>query len=133
MADQKGDNNPNGLNLINSGTEISGDIVSNGDVRIDGKLRGTVQSRARLVIGQTGTVEGDIKAQHADISGQIKGNILVEGMLTLKASAKVYGDIVTSKLVVEAGADFNGKCSMKGAQGGNGPAPANSQHAKPQA
>ena len=105
--------NPNSLNLINSGTEIIGDIISNGDVRIDGLLRGTVHSKAKLVIGATGMVEGDIKAQNADISGQIKGNIAVDDLLTLKGNSKISGDIITKKLIVETGAEFNGKCQMR--------------------
>lgn len=109
----KPENNPNSLNLINAGTEIRGDIISNGDVRIDGTLRGTVHTKARLVIGQTGIIEGDIKAQNADISGNIKGNISVDDLLSLKSTAKIQGDIITRKLIVETGGEFNGKCQMR--------------------
>lgn len=107
------DFNPNLLNVINSGTEVIGDIISNGDVRIDGILRGTVNTKAKLVIGQSGMIEGDIKAQNSDISGQVKGNITVDELLVLKSSGKVVGDITTKKIVVETGGEFNGKCQMQ--------------------
>lgn len=105
--------NPNLLNVINSGTEIIGEIISNGDVRIDGTLRGSVNTKAKLVIGPTGMIEGDIKAQNSDISGQVKGNVVVDELLILKSNAKVIGDIITKKFVVETGAEFNGKCQMQ--------------------
>lgn len=107
------DINPNNLNLINAGTEILGEIISNGDIRIDGLLKGTINSKAKLVIGQTGMVEGDIRAQSIEISGQIKGNVTADDVLTLKASAKVHGDLISRKLIVENGAEFNGKCQMQ--------------------
>ena len=107
------DFNPANLNIINAGTNITGDIVSNGDIRIDGNLIGTITSKSKMVLGQTGNVEGDINAQNADISGIVKGNISVGELLTLKASCKVYGDVVTKKIIIESGAEFNGRCHMK--------------------
>jgi cytoskeletal protein CcmA (bactofilin family) len=105
--------NPATVNIINNGTNINGDIVSNGDIRIDGTLSGTITSKSKMVLGQTGSVEGDINAQHADISGIVKGNIFVNELLTLKSTSKVYGDVVTKKIIIEAGAEFNGRCHMK--------------------
>ena len=105
--------NPATVNIINSGTNINGDIVSNGDIRIDGSLTGTITSKSKMVLGQTGSVEGDINAQHADISGVVKGNIFVNELLTLKSTSKVFGDVVTKKIIIEAGAEFNGRCHMK--------------------
>lgn len=100
------------INLIGTGTSIEGDVKSNGDVRIDGNIYGSVQSKAKVVIGSTGVVEGDINAQNSDISGTIKGKITVTELLFLKSTARVSGDIVTGKLVVEVGASFTGSCNM---------------------
>ena len=105
--------NPGALNLINAGTSINGDIHSNGDIRIDGSLSGTINTKSKLVVGQTGKVEGDIEAQNSDISGTVRGNIVVTELLTLKATAKVRGDISTKKLIIEVGAEFDGKCTMR--------------------
>ena len=102
------------VNLIGSGTTIQGDITSNGDVRIDGTLKGTLTSKGKVVVGTTGIVEGQVNCQNADISGTIKAKIVISELLTLKPSARLSGDIVTNKLAIEPGAVFSGSCSMGG-------------------
>lgn len=102
----------NALNMIAAGTVIEGEIKSSGDLRIDGTVRGSVLSKSKVVVGPTGLVEGDVFAQNADISGTVKGKTTVNETTFLKNSAKVNGDIVTSKLVVEVGASFTGNCNM---------------------
>ena len=105
--------NPNNLNIINAGTSITGDLMSEGDMRIDGSVKGYISSKARLVLGPTSKVEGDIKAVNLELSGEVNGNIFVTELLVVKETAKIYGDIVSTKLIIESGAEFNGKCSMK--------------------
>ncbi len=105
--------NPNNLNIINAGTTVTGDLNSEGDMRIDGTVKGYVSSKARLVLGNTSRVEGDIKAVNLELSGEVNGNIFVSELLTIKSSAKVNGDILSNKLIIEAGAEFNGNCSMR--------------------
>jgi len=104
----------NSVNLIGSGTKIKGNIESEGDVRIDGTLIGTIKSKGKVVVGSTGIVEGEIDCQNADISGTVKIKITVSDVLLLKPTAKLTGDIVTSKLAIESGATFSGTCSMGG-------------------
>lgn len=99
-------------NQIGTGTTIDGDIKSNGDIRIDGTLVGTIQTKGRLVVGATGSIEGDIVCQNALIEGSIKGKIAVNELLSLKSTAKLAGDITTNKLAIEPGANFSGTCSM---------------------
>ena len=100
------------INLIGAGTVIEGDIRSNGDLRIDGAVHGNVISKAKVVVGSTGYVEGNINCQNADVSGTVKGKSTVSELLFLKSSSKMNGDIVTGKLVVEVGATFTGSCNM---------------------
>jgi cytoskeletal protein CcmA (bactofilin family) len=100
------------INLIGNGTNITGDIKSNGDVRIDGILHGNISISGKLVVGSTGKIEGNIICQNADISGEIKGKVSVSEMLVLKASAKLVGDIVTGKISIEPNATFTGTCNM---------------------
>jgi cytoskeletal protein CcmA (bactofilin family) len=64
------------------------------------------------VLGETGLVEGEIICQNAIISGTIKAKIQVDELLSLKAKANLYGDIVANKLSIEPGANFTGSCSM---------------------
>ena len=102
------------VNLIGVGTTIEGDITTNGDMRIDGSLTGSINVKGKLVIGVSGFVEGEIICQNADISGTIKGKIGVAELLALKASSKLSGDIITNKIAIEPGATFTGTCSMGG-------------------
>ena len=99
-------------NRILIGTEIVGDIKTNGDLRIDGLVKGTIQTKGKLVVGEKGTVEGEVKCKNSTVSGTIKGTIFVDELLTLHSSAKFKGDIQTGKLSVEPGAEFTGKCSI---------------------
>ena len=102
------------VNIIGAGTKIEGDIVTNGDIRIDGTLTGSINVKGKLVVGASGSVEGEIICQNADVSGTIKGKIGVAELLSLKASAKLTCDIITNKIAVEPGATFSGSCSMGG-------------------
>ena len=97
---------------IGAGTVISGDITSKGDIRVDGALNGSVKTEGKVVLGQDGVIEGDVVCRDADIAGTLKAKITVSQLLTLKASAKLNGDIITNKLAIEPGASFTGSCSM---------------------
>ncbi len=115
MAKQTSSYNENlnqSINLINEGTLIKGDISANGDIRIDGELRGNINARGRLVIGPKGKVEGEIDCNNIEVSGYIKGKIAVSELLTMKSSARIYGDVVAGKLSVEPGSLFTGTCTM---------------------
>ena len=100
------------VNLIGAGTNIEGDVKSNGDIRIDGMVRGTVITKGKLVVGNTGNIDGEVQCVNADVSGNIKGKLSVSELLALKSTAKINGDIVTNKLAIEPGANFTGSCSM---------------------
>jgi len=101
------------INLLGSGTEVTGDIRSNGDIRIDGTITGSINSSGKVVVGSTGRVEGEIFCLNADISGEVSARIKVSELLSLKSSAKVVGDIITNKLAIEPGAVFTGACKME--------------------
>lgn len=100
------------INLIGNGTNIQGDINSNGDVRIDGLLKGNISISGKLVVGPSGKIEGNVQCQNADVSGEIHGKLTISEMLSLKASAKILGDIVTGKIAIEPNATFTGTCNM---------------------
>ena len=100
------------VNLIGAGTTIEGDVKSNGDIRIDGTVMGTLVIKGKLVVGNTGNIDGEVNCANADVSGNIKGKLTVSELLSLKSTAKINGDIVTNKLAIEPGANFTGSCSM---------------------
>jgi len=106
----------NTINIIGNGTSIIGDIQCEGDIRIDGNLKGTLISKGRLVIGPTGLINGEISCRNAEISGKVEGKIKVAEQLSLKATSKISGDISTSKLAIEPNALFTGTCNMSGNQ-----------------
>ncbi len=101
-----------GLSMIAPGMSIKGDIVSDGDIRIEGKIIGNLTCKSRVVIGSQGVVEGTIDTLHATIAGKIIGTLVVRDTLQLQETANINGDIVTEKMVVQAGALFTGNCKM---------------------
>lgn len=102
----------NSANTISKETSIDGNVETTGNLRIEGKVKGNIRARSKVVLGISGEVEGKIYAQTADIEGTVKGMVQVEGLLTLKSNAHIKGDINTGKLVMEAGAVFDGRCKM---------------------
>jgi len=113
IGSTKNQNNDGGsINLLGAGTKINGDITSNGDFRIDGNLIGNISISGKLVLGNTGRIEGNIQCTNADLSGEVKGIVNITEILSLKSTAKINGDIVTGKLTIEAGAIFTGTCNM---------------------
>lgn len=97
---------------IGNGAVITGDMETAGSIRIDGQIIGNVVSQARVVLGASGYLEGNLKAESSIIDGKIKGTVNIQNLLTLKATAVIDGDIVCNKLVIESGASFNGSCKM---------------------
>ena len=99
-------------NIIAVGTKIKGDIESDGDFRIEGAVVGTVKAKGKIVVGETGSVEGQIQCLNADISGNVQAKLDVGELTTLRASSKLAGDIMTKKISIEPGAIFSGSCQM---------------------
>ncbi len=102
----------NAINLLGVGTEIKGDINSNGDIRIDGSLTGNLRTKGKVVIGETGLVAGEIFCKNSDVEGKIEGKINATELLSLKSTSMIKGDIITRKLAIEPGAKFTGNCNM---------------------
>lgn len=98
--------------IIGTGTVISGNIESQGDLRIDGHLKGNVICKAKILLGPHGIVEGDITGEQADIQGSVTGRIRMQGLLHLHGKATVEGDIHAGKLQIETSVNFNGQCHM---------------------
>ncbi len=102
----------NSSNIIGKGTILEGNIESLGNIRIEGKVNGSVKSKSKIALGNSSYVEGNIIAQNAEIAGAVKGVVEVIEQLILRPSATIDGDIITNKLIVESGAKFNGGCKM---------------------
>jgi len=105
------------INLISNGTEITGDVRSQGDIRIDGVMIGNLSTKGKVVIGNTGKVKGEVTCKNSEVSGIIEGKINVSQLLTLKTASTINGDIITNKLSIEPGARFTGNCNMSDGNG----------------
>ena len=109
-----GEGSDSSINIISKGTVIKGDIIANGDIRIDGELIGNISAKGKLVVGTNGKIEGEIVCNNVEVSGLIKGKVTVNELLNMKSTSKIEGDIIAGKLSVEPGAAFTGTCAMKG-------------------
>ncbi len=108
----------NNINLVSTGTKVTGDIESGAGIRVDGQLHGKMTIQGKVVIGNPGQVHGDIICQVLEVSGKINGNIKASELVSLKSSARINGEIVTKKLAIEPGAKFTGSCKMDDASDG---------------
>lgn len=106
---------PDRLNVIVEGSKVIGDMITESNLRIDGDVEGNVTVAAKIVIGKTGRINGNLTCGDADIEGSVDGFIKVEGLLSLRSTSKIQGEITTSKLQVEEGANFSGNCKMSNA------------------
>lgn len=101
--------NPNTVSRIASGTSITGgEIKTSCDIRFDGNYTGTIDSDSRVIIGENATLKGEIKCASLDVWGTLEGNVVVTDTMTLKSESSFTGHIVSSRLVIELGAKFEG-------------------------
>ncbi len=99
-------------NIIAYGTNLIGDTTSEGDFRIEGSIKGKIVAKGRIVVGESGIVDGEIFCSNADICGNVTGKLEVENLTILKTTASFKGDLSTNKISIEPGAEFNGTCTM---------------------
>ena len=102
--------NVNSISRISAGTDIKGEILSPYDIRIDGTFEGRVQSKGRVVVGESAVIKGDIVCENVDLWGKVEGNLFVKDTLSLKEGCIVDGNLHIRRLAVELGATFNGNC-----------------------
>jgi cytoskeletal protein CcmA (bactofilin family) len=103
----------NALNALAKGTEAEGTMRCESDLRVDGTLKGKLFCKAKLIIGPTGVIEGEVQCQNAVVEGRFKGILKVTDLLHVRETADVEGDISTNKLTVQNGARFNVSCAME--------------------
>ena len=101
-------------NYISAGTVIEGNIISHEDLRMDGTIKGDIKTTGCLILGKDSNVEGNILASEAEVAGLITGTVESKGSLTIRATCKIFGDIITRSLNVESGSSFNGRCKVGG-------------------
>lgn len=100
------------ISIIAAGMKVVGDCTTEGTIRIEGAVEGTVQAGKAVVVGKDGLVDGHVKTQDAVIGGRITGSLLAASRLELQATAQVDGDVRARRMQLEEGAVLNGKVSM---------------------
>jgi cytoskeletal protein CcmA (bactofilin family) len=109
--DKKGDKGF--YTILGQDSVFEGSIRVPHSLRIDGVFKGKIETSAMLTIGNDGMVEADIIAKSAIIGGKVTGNVAAEERVELEACSSLVGDLRTKDLVINEGAVFHGKCSMK--------------------
>ncbi len=98
--------------IIGRGSVIEGTVTVQSSLRVDGKIIGTVNVADSLIVGKDGEIEGEVRVKNAVIGGKVKNKIIASGKVVLEAKSIVYGEIKTSRLVIDEGAIFEGRCMM---------------------
>ena len=98
--------------LLGEGSTFEGHLIVPHAIRIDGSVRGRIETSEMLTIGTTARIEADISAKSAVIGGKVKGNLTVADRTELESQASLVGDLKTQELVINEGAVFHGNCEM---------------------
>ncbi len=105
-----------GLTIVSAGTRVVGEIQSDGVVKIEGTLVGTVHSDQQVLVSRGGVIEGDVITREAVVGGEIRGSVIASERVEVQASSVVHGDITTERLIVAEGGEVNGKVAMGGTE-----------------
>lgn len=112
---QKEDTTTGGLhNTLAAGTCVKGNIITEADFRLDGKVEGDINCNGKIVIGPKGSVTGNIVSANAEIHGEVVGAIRISAKLVVKSTSAIKGDIFAQIVEIEPNARFNGTCTMAG-------------------
>ncbi|KPL07655.1 hypothetical protein AMJ86_03575 [bacterium SM23_57] len=113
INDTRGAGPPGELStLIGKDAVIEGTLITKQSLRIEGRIKGEVEATDTVTIGGSGEVEGNIKAKNVVVGGRVKGSLDVAGKVTLESASQLDGDLSASRLIIEEGAQFNGRSSM---------------------
>ncbi len=101
-----------GLNSISQGTTVEGSIKASSDIRVDGTIKGKLFCDAKVIIGPTGYIDGEVRCENAVVEGKFEGQLHVKEMLNVRETANITGEVTTGKLIVQTGGVFNVSCAM---------------------
>jgi len=101
-----------GLSILGPGVRLVGDCETDGSIRIEGQIHGSVRAGKAVVIGRSGVVRGDVHTQDAVVAGVVQGSLTAESRLEVQATARIEGDVTARRLQLEEGAVLNGQVNM---------------------
>ncbi|MBP1617584.1 MAG: hypothetical protein H6Q14_1411 [Bacteroidetes bacterium] len=99
-------------NALSLNTEITGNIVTQDDMRFDGSIKGDISSEKKIVIGDRAVINGNIRCANLDSLGQITGDVFCQEKIILRANSRFKGNVSTKSIEIEPGAFFDGTCQM---------------------
>jgi len=103
-----------GINsIIGDDTQIKGEIITKGSIRMGGEFEGKIQAHGDVLIGEGSHVTGTVAGAKVIVSGDVNGNISANGGLEITKTGKVFGDIISDKLIVDEGAIYKGKVTLE--------------------
>lgn len=114
------------ISVFAAGLKLKGDVEAPNDVRIDGTMEGNISSERKVMIGASGILKGNVKAQEVHVMGEMKGDIYAKGLAKVGSTGKFNGSIISSQIEIEQGADIEASLTkirpvkeMKKEDGGN--------------
>lgn len=102
--------------FLGKNTEFDGKLSFSGSVRVDGRFEGEIVGEGTLIIGESATLQADIRVSHLIVSGEVSGNLFAGERIEIRAPGKVFGNIHSPIVVMEEGVIFDGQCHMPGAE-----------------
>lgn len=100
------------ISIIGPGMKVVGDLLTEGTVRIEGRIEGNVQAGKAVVVGTEGEIQGDIRTEDSVISGRVRGSVTAASRLEVQAAARIDGELHARRLQLEEGAVVNGTVRM---------------------
>jgi cytoskeletal protein CcmA (bactofilin family) len=100
------------LSVIATGTTIVGELNSDGVVKVEGTVMGSVRADRQVLVAKGGRIEGDVYTREAVVGGEIRGSILADERVGVQASSIIEGDITTQRILVHEGGEVNGHVRM---------------------
>ena len=99
--------------FLGKDTEFEGKLSFTGAVRIDGRFKGDIFTKGTLIIGETAIVDAQIHASYVIISGEVRGDIVVQNRIEIHLPGKVFGNIQAPVMTIDEGVIFEGNCQMR--------------------
>ncbi len=109
------------VSIIGPGMKVVGDCSSDGTIRVEGQVEGSVKAAKSVVIGKEGVVVGDVATQDAIVAGRVNGSVSAESRVELQASCRVEGDIRSRRIKLDEGGQVDGQLHMGGQSSGQRP------------
>ncbi len=113
MLKQKTEVSDKVTTIIGPGTRVEGTLEAKGIIRVDGMVQGKIITAAEIIVGEEGKVDADVEAGNLVIAGFMTGNAQIRGRLEIKQGGTLRGDLQADKVIMEEGAVFDGRCTMK--------------------